>query len=509
MAQNACINKLEDGHSNFPTYSAFQVNLFLSTGEFTSSLKKAYVTPLLKKAGLDADILKNFRPVSNLSWISKLIERVVVIFLQEHFAKNHLNEDIQSAYRPMHSTETALLRVYNDLLQSVDESGGAFLVMLDLSAAFDTIDHAILLRALEHRCGITGIALQWFANYISDRYQAVKAEKSFSEFLRLEFGVPQGSVLGPMIFTMYTAPLGAIIRRHNLRYHFYADDTQLYIKFSPRDGTSQAIAVAQVEACIADIRAWMSANFLKLNDDKTELLIISPTPAKTPCFSIRVGNDDVTVGEDPPRNLGVFFDEKLSLDYHVRKVGTSLNGVLFNIGKIRKFLDDNICRSLVNASVTQRLDYCNSLLYGVKDKSINVLQRAQNRAARIITRTGKFEHITNVRLELHWLPIRQRIDYKVLLTAFKSLHGLAPSYLCELVKRHTPARSLRSEAKNLLHKPDRPPRLATFGGRSFQWVAPTLWNELPDSLRAEDDINVFKRLLKTYLFGKAYGQISK
>ena len=122
---------LKMGIATFLPILLFIVNLSLSTGEFTSSLKKAYVTPLLKKAGLDADILKNFRPVSNLSWISKLIERVVVIFLQEHFAKNHLNEDIQSAYRPMHSTETAFLRVYNDLLQSVDESGGAFLVMLD------------------------------------------------------------------------------------------------------------------------------------------------------------------------------------------------------------------------------------------------------------------------------------------------------------------------------------------------------------------------------------------
>ena len=190
------------------------------------------------------------------------------------------------------------------------------------------------------------------------------------------------------------------------------------------------------------------------------------------------------------------------------KVGVSLNEVLFNIGKIRKFLDDDTCQTMVNASVTMRLDYCNSLLYGVKDKSINQLQRAQNRAARIITRTGKFEHITPVRRELHWLPIKQRIDFKILLMAFKSLHGLAPPYLCELVRRHVPSRSLRSAAKNFLHKPDRAPRLVTFGGRSFQWAAPTLWNKLPDSLRAEDDFEKFKRLLKTHLFKTAYGQIS-
>ena len=141
------------------------VNLSLSTGEFCTSLKTAIVTPLLKKPNLDCDIFKNYRPVSNLSFISKLIERLVSIQLIAHLTANNLYDKFQSAYRAMHSTETALLRVQNDLLQAVDSQGGAILVLLDLSAAFDTIDHAALLHALERRCGISGTQVVCILSY--------------------------------------------------------------------------------------------------------------------------------------------------------------------------------------------------------------------------------------------------------------------------------------------------------------------------------------------------------
>ena len=211
------------------------VNLSLQSGEFCSSLKKAYVTPLLKKADLDPDVFKNFRPVSNLSFLSKLIERIVAFQVSAHLKLNGLMEAFQSAYRSLHSTETALLRVQNDLLRAVDESGAAILVLLDLSAAFDTIDHSVLLRALEHQFGFTGRVLTWFASYLCGRVQAIKIGQAISQFIELTFGVPQGSVLGPVLFTLYTSSLGPIIRRHGLCYHLYADDTQLYIAFIIKD----------------------------------------------------------------------------------------------------------------------------------------------------------------------------------------------------------------------------------------------------------------------------------
>ena len=148
------------------------------------------------------------------------------------------------------------------MLRAVDMYRDAILVLLDLSAAFDMIDHTILLQALKDQCGIVGTALKWFSSYLMDRLQAVKIGQALSEFVQLLFGVPQGSVLGPILFTLYTSPLGAIVRRHGLMYHFYADDSQLYITFRPKDPTSKEDAVAKVEACAEDIRRWMSNNSL-------------------------------------------------------------------------------------------------------------------------------------------------------------------------------------------------------------------------------------------------------
>ena len=157
------------------------VNVSLETAEFSDELKKAFVTPLIKKALLDCEILKNYKPVSNLSFVSKLLERIVCVQLVDHLKVNGLYEVFQSAYRQLHSTETALLRVHNDLLQAVDSHGGAILVLLDLSAAFDTIDHAKLLNILNTSFGIHGSALNWFSSYLKDRTQTVQIGSSVSK----------------------------------------------------------------------------------------------------------------------------------------------------------------------------------------------------------------------------------------------------------------------------------------------------------------------------------------
>ena len=204
------------------------VNTSLSCAEFPKELKRAFLTPLIKKIILDAEILKNYRPVSNLSFLSKLIERIVCVQLVNHLDKNGLYEVFQSAYRQLHSTETALLRVQNDILQAVDSRGGAILLLLDLSAAFDTIDHEKLIRTLDIYCGIRGDPLKWFLSYLKGRVQSVQKGSTFSREQNLLFGVPQGSVLGPVLFTIYTTPLGRIIQRHGLTYHLYADDSSIW-----------------------------------------------------------------------------------------------------------------------------------------------------------------------------------------------------------------------------------------------------------------------------------------
>ena len=297
------------------------VHTSLSCADFTPELKRAFVTPTIKKLILDCEIFKNYRPVSNMSFVSKLIERIVCVQLVDHLKENDLYEIFQSAYRQLHSTETALLRVQNDIYQAVDSEGGAILVLLDLSAAFDTIDHQKLLELLDYSFGIRGDALKWFKSHLQGRTQTVQIGSSQSDPVTLKYGVPQGSVLGPILFTMYTTPLGNIIRNHNLDFHLYADDTQLYISFKPCNSISRQTAISQVEAFSKDIKTWMTNNLLKLNDDKTELIIVttSETTSRQEDIVINIGDSPIAPSMEPPRNLGVLFDSTCCLNDHVNK----------------------------------------------------------------------------------------------------------------------------------------------------------------------------------------------
>ena len=182
---------------------------------FPKSLKTALIRPLLKKTGLDGDILKNDRPVSNLTFISKVIQKVISGRLNEHLINNSLFDPLQSAYRDKHSTETALIKIQNDILSALDTGSSAILLLLDFSAAFDTIAHDILLSRLCNVYGITGDALDWFRSYLTGRIQRVVMEDSVPVDQELDFGVPQGSVLGPRIFCMYTKPVSDIIQQHS------------------------------------------------------------------------------------------------------------------------------------------------------------------------------------------------------------------------------------------------------------------------------------------------------
>ena len=187
------------------------------------------VSPLLKKLFLDCENLKNYRPVSNLCTLAKVTEKMAMKRLYGHFDENNLREPLQSAYRPGHSTETALVKVFNDCLTMIDKKQCVLLVLLDLSAAFDTVDHSVMLQRLEKLFGVTGSALEWLRSYFSERFQRVVVGDSSSKPVELTTGVPQGSVVGPGAFSAYTKPLGSIIREHESDLHLYADDTQLYV----------------------------------------------------------------------------------------------------------------------------------------------------------------------------------------------------------------------------------------------------------------------------------------
>ena len=494
-----------------PFYTAI-INESLSTGIVPGHFKHALVTPLLKKHGLDPDILKHYRPVSNLSFISKLLERVVLSQLNSHLQLNSLLDEHQSAYRKHNSTEIALVYILNEMLSNADSKHVSLLALLDLSAAFDTLDHKILLKRLELSFGITGFALKWFTSYLESRSQQVCIAGHLSQPKILKFGVPQGSVLGPVLFTLYVQPLSDIISEYNVKHHKFADDTQLLDSAPPR---SLDPIVSNLENSIDAVGKWMSCNRLKLNGEKTELLISGTKhflSLAKPHPSLSIDGTHISPSSCV-KDLGVFFDSTLSMHDHITFKCKSANHQIRNIASIRNCLTFSATVQLVSTLVLSHLDYCNAVLSYLPDEQISRLQIIQNNAARVIFRKSKRHHVSPLLIQLHWLPVKFRIQYKIATLAFRKFDKTLPSCLSNLLKikgeqlpdsgRKTTSRVTRSSGDRELVPPSIP-RTSTFGQRAFSAQAPIVWNSLPNPLRNLATLDLFKSRLKTHLFRLAW-----
>ena len=442
--------------------------------------------------------MKNYRPVSNIRFLGKVIEKVVSSQLKSYINANGLAEPLQSAYRACHGTETALLCVQNSILQAIDQQRAVFLILLDLSAAFDTLDHNIMLSRFQKQFGITGTALQWFQSYFTQRKNHVHINGANSDVVPLVWGVPQGSVIGPQSFPMYVQPVCDILREHNVDYHMYADDIQIMLTCDPMIPGDAECAIFKLSKCVKDVEKWMLANKLKLNQNKTEFLIAVSRRHHHLLANICLPLDNTTIQPSKTvRNLGVIFDKYMTMDDHVTSVCKTVNYHLRNLGRIRKFVDSDTCHTAVRALITSRLDYCNSLLNGVSAKTSNRLQLLQNRAARLIYMKPKRTHTSPLLSDLHWLRITQRIQFKTLVLTYKALHNESPQYLSDLLHIRSHRYNIRASLRTTLHIP-RTNKSA--GDRSFAATAPRLWNSLPDHIPAAVTTGQFKRLLKYHLF---------
>ena len=456
------------------------VNNSLSTGTVPSTMKRAVITPILKKKGLDTDDFKNYRPISNLPFLGKLTEKVVADQLTAHMKANNLHDINQSAYKKCHSTETALVKIKHDINLAMDQDSGVLLILLDLSAAFDTIDHSTLIERL--RClGINGQVLQWFTSYLQNRTQRVTVSGFQSVPVPLNIGVPQGSVLGPMLFLTYVLPLKDIFEKHNIKYHAYADDTQVYVPFSLKDPSELRNAVKRMENCLTEVRDWMTMNKLCLNDNKTELIIFTSRYHQNAIqglyeqVKIKIG-DSYIEPKQTVKNLGVTFDSELKMSAQVSNVARNMYINIRSLGRIRRYLDQPTCASVAASLAMSRLDYGNVLLKGALVQDIKRLQLAQNTLARLVTGSPRQAHITPILQALHWLPVHLRIDFKVLSLVYKTLNNDdAPVYLQHLLQPQTHARELRSASDKTLLAPVR--SYKAVGDRAFGVYAPNLWKE--------------------------------
>ena len=355
------------------------INASLTCGEFTSELKNALVHPLLKKPGIDC-IFRNYRPMSNLSFLSKLIERMVCNQITQYTGTTGMAKKFQLAYRAFHSTETALIKVKDDILRAIYNQTVTCLILLDLSAAFNTVSHPLLLNRLRHHFGIQGTVLRWFKNYMTDCSQKIVIDDSnnkaaVSDHAILKQGVPQGSVLGPILFTLYTSPLGDICREHDVSFQSYADDQQIYLSFFPIQPGGKDKCLQSLGACISDICLWMRTNLLKLNDDKTELIVLGTRQqlSKEGEVSIMIGNDTISTVPSV-QNLGIHFDKELKWIVHINHLTSNLYYILRKVAHVQHLLNEEATKTIIQALVLSKIDYCNSIYQGAPTYAINKLQ---------------------------------------------------------------------------------------------------------------------------------------
>ncbi|TKS64906.1 N-lysine methyltransferase KMT5A [Collichthys lucidus] len=703
-----------------------------------SAFKHTRVTPLLKKTTLNAALVENYRPVSLLSFLSKTIERAVSKQITAFLTDPHLLDPNQLGFRSGHSTETALLSVTEALKTAKTRGQSSVPILLDLSAAFDTVNHDILLTTLANM-GITGSAHSWLESYLAGRSFNVSWQGHLSSTHTLSTGVLQGSMLGPLLFAIYTTSLSHVIRSHGFSYHCYADDTQLYLSFQPDDTTVSA----RISACLFDLLTWMKDHHLQLNLSKNELLVIPahesirhdinlrgireakadyrrrienhldsnnswqvwrgvqqltdyktnrgaaegdlalaeelnvffarfevtapdvppphhtahssttltlveqevrrtlravnprkaagpdgvpgrvlrecadqlagvftrifnrslaqssvppclksstivPLPKKphitslndyrpvalTPvvmkCFEKRV-RSHITAALPPTHDSNQFayranrstgdavatalhaalshleqqgsYVRMLFVDYSsafntilphklvvklrdlglpeatCRWISSFLSGrrqrvsqhtstalslstgspqgsrscryALYNSKKIRPYLTQYSAQLLIQATVTSRLDFCNSLLSGLPACAIKSLQMVQNAAARLVFNQPKRSHVTPLFSDLHWLPVAARVKHKALTLAHKTISGSAPGYLSVLLKAHVPTRALRSAHSNRLVVPS--PFTKRGHSKLFSVVVPKWWNDLPTAARTATSLSTFKK----------------
>ena len=330
--------------------------------------------------------------------------------------------------------------VVNDLFLSLNKGNIPVLALLDFSSAFDTIDHPILVHRLHTDFGFTDTVLQWFSSYLTDRTHYISLSNHCSAFNHVHSDVPQGSVLGPILFTMYIKPLSAIIDSHSIIHHSFADDLQLQMS-APPDRISELLH--SMQSLISDVKAWATANMLKLNDNKIELMLVTSKRTKhlhNLPTSITIGNTQIPF-KQPVKNLGFTLDCHLTMNAHVSNIARTCYFELRRLTSIRRFLRSTTTATLVSAFVLSRIDYCNSLLFSSTHDVTSHMQRIQNYAARVILRLPKSSSITIHLKSLHWLPVKVRSTYKIAFcatTATAVLHHHM-SLACCIESHCTPA----------------------------------------------------------------------
>ena len=451
------------------------LNLSLQSGCVPSNWKAANVTPIHKKG--DKQNPNNYRPISVIPVMGKILERVVYTRLMDHLNHNNILTPFQSGFRPNHSTEDVLLRTVEDWRREVDQGKAIAAVFIDFSKAFDSISHPLLLKKL-NLLNIKGTVLSWFKDFLSNRRQRVVIEGHKSSWALVQQGVPQGSLLGPLLFSIYTNDMPSIVSNSSI--NMYADDTALYAS-----DKNIIAAASRATKDLAAIQNWCKDNCLQINHKKNFAMFLARNKVelqngRNQAHILLDGSALQTVSE--VRYLGVLIDSTLSFKGHIDSITSKAYGALSTLRKVQTYLPLNTRKLLYRSLVLPHLEYCPSVWDPSSTELSSKIERVQNRAMRTILNRPPGTRSQPLRTELNWRSLYERRQLRRGTSTFKCLNKLSPPYLHNLFQRN-PASRGRNKDKLFLIRP-----LTNWVKHSFSYKSAKLWNSLSRDTRQSDSI---------------------
>lgn len=462
------------------------INQSLAEGRFPDSWKCSIVTPIEKTRGTNK--CEEFRPINSLPLYEKVFEKIVHTQLEEHLENNEIIIENQSGFRKGHSCEAALNMVLTSWKETMSRRKSILCVFLDLKRAFETIDRAILLEKLS-KYGVNGVEKDWFTSYLTGRTQITNVNGKLSIAERVTLGVPQGSILGPMLFNIYINDMGKVIR--NSRLALFADDALLFV-----EADSALECENQMMEDLSELNQWLKANKLKLNVSKTKCMLLNEDRA----INLTIDNEIVQQVKEM-KYLGVVIDQKLKFESHVNYIAKKIAKKVGFFRRIRNRVAIISAINIYNVLIKPHFEYCSTILFMMNQSSASLLQKLQNKAMRIILRCNVLTPIRNMLSTLLWLSIKQRLMMNVLIFIFKIKNNMLPNYLFKYISyvRDIQPYSLRNRNDF---------RLINFKNNSSQnslvYNGFKLFNELPSSVKDITNLNEFKRAICAYVRSKFF-----